>query len=113
MKHLLDIKPEGGAYIFSSCEAFNEEMAIDFHRLWHWLKRFNIDPIGFSVDENGALSFNGRYHASGHASGEDITWAIEQIDPDLIVPIHTERQKWFKDNFENVVLVEEGQNYGL
>jgi hypothetical protein len=24
MKHLLDIKPEGGTYIYSACEAFNE-----------------------------------------------------------------------------------------
>ena len=37
MKHLLDIKPEGGNYIYSSCEAFNEQMEIDFKRLWHWL----------------------------------------------------------------------------
>ncbi len=30
MKHLLDIKPEGWTYIYSACEAFNEEMEIDF-----------------------------------------------------------------------------------
>jgi len=30
MKHPLDIKPNGGSYIYSSCEAFNEEMEIDF-----------------------------------------------------------------------------------
>jgi ribonuclease J len=41
------------------------------------------------VDENDALRFDGRYHASGHASGEDIAWVIEQIDPDYIMPIHT------------------------
>jgi ribonuclease J len=108
MKHLLDIKPEGGTYIYSGCEAFNEEMEIDFRRLWHWLRRFNIDPCGFSVDENETLRFDGRYHASGHASGEDITWTIEQIDPDYIVPIHTEKRDWFAENFENVVLAEEG-----
>jgi ribonuclease J len=37
MKHLLDIKPNGGTYIYSACEAFSEEMEIDFVRLWHWL----------------------------------------------------------------------------
>jgi mRNA degradation ribonuclease J1/J2 len=46
-----------------------------------------------------------QYPASGHASGEDITWAIEQIDPDYIVPIHTEARDWFAKSFENVVLV--------
>ena len=113
MKHLLDIKPEGGTYIYSGCEAFNEEMEIDFMRLWHWLKRFNIDPCGFSVDEKEALCFDGRYHASGHASGEDIAWAIEQIDPDWILPIHTENRDWFVENFENVVLAEEGRQHNL
>jgi ribonuclease J len=33
MKHLLDIKPNGGTYIYSACEAFNEEMEIDFTKL--------------------------------------------------------------------------------
>jgi mRNA degradation ribonuclease J1/J2 len=47
----------------------------------------------------------------GHASGEDITWAIDQIDPDHIVPIHTEARDWFAKSFENVVLVEEGRSY--
>ena len=111
MKHLLDIKPDGGTYIYSACEAFNEEMEIDFKRLWHWLKRFNINSRGFSLDEKGVPSFEKQYHASGHASGEDITWAIDQIDPDYIVPIHTEARDWFVERFENVVLVEEGRSY--
>jgi ribonuclease J len=52
-----------------------------------------------------------RYHASGHASGEDITWAIEQIDPDYIVPIHTEARDWFSQNFENAIEVHEGKRH--
>jgi len=111
MKHLLDIKPEGGTYIYSGCEAFNEEMEIDFHRLWHWLRRFNINPSGFSLDENEALCFDKSYHASGHAPGEDITCVIDQIDPDYIVPIHTEARDWFAKSFENVILVDEGRPY--
>ncbi len=111
MKHLLDIKPEGGNYIYSSCEAFNEEMEIDFKRLWHWLLRFGIKSCGFSLDENGELAFEKRYHASGHASGEEITWAIEQIDPDWIVPVHTEERRWFEESFDNVLAVKEGKRY--
>lgn len=86
-------------------------MEIDFKRLWHWLKRFNINSCGFSLDDKGDPVFEKRYHASGHASGEDITWAIEQIDPDCIVPIHTEARDWFAKSFENVVLVDEGRSY--
>jgi len=111
MKHLLDIKPQGGTYIYSACEAFNEEMEIDFRRLWQWLQLFGIKPCGFSLDEEGTLSFDGRYHASGHASGEDIVRAIEEIDPDWIVPVHTEAGEWFEKRFENVMRVEEGKRY--
>lgn len=115
MKHLLDIKPNGGTYIYSACEAFNEEMEIDFVRLWHWLQRFKISPAGFSIEKqegNGYIPcFDKRFHASGHASREDITWVIDQIDPDHIVPIHTEARDWFTQNFENVTLVEEDRSY--
>jgi ribonuclease J len=113
MKHLLDIKPNGGTYIYSACEAFSEEMEIDFVRLWHWLERFNIRPAGFSVEKTDGGDykplFDKRFHASGHASREDITWAIERIDPDYIVPIHTESRDWFIENFEDAILVDEGQ----
>jgi len=111
MKHLLDIKPNGRTYIYSACDAFSEEMEIDFKRLWHWLKRFNINSCGFSLDNHGVPSFEKCYHASGHASGEDITWAIEQIDPDYIIPIHTESRDWSAKSFENVILVDEGRPY--
>ena len=82
-------------------------------RLWHWLKRFGINSFGFSLDENGVPCFEKCYHASGHASREDITWAIERIDPDFIVPIHTEARDWFEKHFENVILVDEGKHYEL
>jgi len=112
MKHLLDIKPNGGTYIYSACEAFSEEMEIDFVRLWHWLERLNIKPAGFSVEkEDGGEykpCFDKRFHASGHASREDIAWVIDQIDPNYIVPIHTEAKDWFDECFKNSVSVKEG-----
>jgi ribonuclease J len=57
------------------------------------------------------LRFDGHYHASGHASGEDITWVKDQIDPEHIVPVHTEAREWFADKFENVMLAEEDKRY--
>lgn len=115
MKHLLDIKPNGGTYIYSACEAFSEEMEIDFVRLWHWLEHFKIDPVGFSVEKedggNYYPTFDKRFHASGHASREDLKWVINQVDPDYLVPIHTESRDWFVKNFENVILVDEGIPY--
>jgi ribonuclease J len=89
MNHLLDIKPPAGSTdLYSSCEAFNEEMEIDFVRLGQWLDRFGITPYGFSINEQGRPVFDPEYHASGHASREDLAWAIDQIDPEVIIPVH-------------------------
>ena len=113
MKHLLDIKPNGGTYIYSACEAFNEEMEVDFQRLWCLIGYFNITSCGFSFEKNDwgeyGLCFDPQYHASGHASIADIRNAIEGVDPDHIVPIHAEARDWFTSNFENVVIVNEGE----
>ena len=49
------------------------------------------------------------FHASGHASKSDLRWAIDTIDPDYIIPVHTENRIWFKDNFSNVILLKEGE----
>ena len=90
-------------------------MEIDFVRLWHWLERFNIKPAGFSVDKTDGGKyepcFDKMFHASGHASKEDITWVIDQVDPDHIVPIHTETREWFADCFDKGILAEEGRSY--
>ncbi len=109
MKHLLDIKPPAGAtYIYSSCEAFSEEMEIDFIRLAHWLDRFGISSCGFSLDDQGKPVFDPAYHASGHASREDLAWVIDQVSPEVIIPVHTMGREWFSEMFDGVVKVEEG-----
>lgn len=100
MKHLLDIKPEGGIYIYSSCEPFNEEMEIDFKRLWKWLVAFNLIPKGLIEDETtGDIDIEPGYHASGHASADDIEWVVDTIDPDTIIPVHTENRTWFAEKW--------------
>jgi len=52
--------------------------------------------------------FEREHHASVRASREDLAGVIDRIDPDLIVPIHTEAREWLADRFENVVLAEVG-----
>jgi len=115
MNHLLDIKPDGGSYLYSSCEPFNEEMEIDFRRLWQWLDFFRITPCGFTMqkDEAGEVNpmMDKHYHASGHASGADVEWVIDEIDPEVIIPVHTEAPGWFTENFDGVIVPEEGKRY--
>ncbi len=47
------------------------------------------------------------YHISGHASKKNIKWAIETINPDVIIPVHTDNHCWFNNNFDNAVPIKE------
>jgi ribonuclease J len=116
IKHLLDIKPNNGTYIYSSSEAFEEEAEFDFIRLNNWLKHFGFEVYGFEiVEKNGkeVPEFKKGFHASGHASKSDLTWAVHTIDPDYIIPVHTENPSWFKENFDNVKLLQEGEKFSI
>ena len=112
IKNLLDIKPNKGLYIYSSSEAFEEKSEFDFHVLNNWLKYFNFEIVGFDIiEENNKFKprFTKGYHASGHVSKSDLIRAIETIDPEIIIPVHTDNPKWFIENFENTVLLEDNE----
>ncbi len=114
LKNLLDIKPTNGTYIYSSSEAFEEESEFDFIRLGKWLEYFGFKIYGFKiVEEGGRLKpvYSRGFHASGHASQKDIRWAIETIDPDVIIPVHTDNPLWFVENFEKTNLLKDGEKF--
>ena len=108
LKHLLDIKPRGGSYIYSSSEAFTEEQAFDFQRLNQWLTYLNLKPVGYTL-KDGIPHFIKGFHASGHLSQEDLIKTIDQIDPDKIIPIHTSNKDWFKRQFEKTITINDGE----
>ena len=81
INQLIDIQPEGALWIKSSCEPFSDEMKIDEERKQHWLEHFGIE-------EHQA-------HASGHASGDELREMIRQINPQELIPIHTEYPEMF------------------
>ncbi|MFO7966776.1 MAG: MBL fold metallo-hydrolase [Archaeoglobaceae archaeon] len=109
LKHLLDIKPQKGTYVYSSSEAFTEEQEFDFLRLHNWLSRFNFSTCGFGI-EKGKPYFEEGYHASGHVSADELRQIIEEVDPDVLIPVHTENPGWFADNFDNAVIFRNGES---
>ncbi|MHA2284023.1 MAG: MBL fold metallo-hydrolase [Promethearchaeota archaeon] len=116
IKNLLDIKPDKGSYIYSSSEAFTEESEFDFVRLNNWLKFFGFDIYGFEiVEEEGKVKpkFIKGLHASGHASRKDLLWAIDTINPDFVIPVHTDNPDWFKNNLDNAILMKDGDTYKI
>ncbi len=113
LKNLLDIGVRGGTYIYSSSEAFGEEQEFDFIRLKNWLDFFGFEIHGFTLDYSYPRPkpiFSRRFHSSGHLSPEEIRKVVEIVDPDYIVPVHTENPKWFKENFNNVILLKNGDS---
>ncbi|MFX1497022.1 MAG: MBL fold metallo-hydrolase [Promethearchaeota archaeon] len=114
VKNLLDINPTKGTYIYSSSEAFAEESEFDFIRLNNWLRHFGFEIYGFEIIEKQNRlkpEFVRGFHASGHLSQSEIRWVIERIDPDIIIPVHTDNPKWFKENYDNVILLQDGQSF--
>lgn len=88
---LVDIEPKEATYIYSSSEAFNEEMEMDLKRLRNWLDHFHIRFVGDPDDPSAEK----RLHASGHASGRDIIDLVRRIRPQVIIPVHTVKPKRF------------------
>lgn len=52
-------------------------------------------------------------HTSGHIFVDDLVRFVNSINPGTVIPIHTFEPNSFKDHFENVVTLEDGEEYLL
>jgi len=57
-----------------------------------------MEVHGFEVGGDGRPRFGGGLHASGHASPEDLLFIAQEIAPEMLVPIHTERPGFFLEH---------------
>ncbi len=92
---LLDISPQGGVYIYSSSEAFNEEMHIDLDRLRAWIRCLGLNLVGDPGDREGRGREPG-FHASGHIHGPGLVELVETIRPQVLIPVHGEDRRFFE-----------------
>lgn len=94
---------EGGVYIMSTSEPFQEEMEIKFEKLKNWIKilRMMYYPI----------------HSSGHIRPLDLKSFLMEVKAKNIIPIHTEAQNFIenflKDTNVNVVVPIKGKKISL
>ena len=104
---LIDICPdEGGVYIYSSSEAFDEEQRIDVKRLKQWLAHFKLLPVGIPSAKTGKVAASEQgFHSSGHASGPELLELIEAISPEVVIPIHTEHPRFFASKLSSTMQV--------
>ncbi|MDH7577136.1 MAG: exonuclease [Bacillota bacterium] len=111
---LLDIMPGSGVYIYSSSEAFNEEMHIDLDRLRAWLRYFNLSFVGDPGDREGRGREPG-FHASGHIHGPGLVELVEAVGPQVLIPVHSEDRRFFEQfrGLVRLVVPEHGETVVL
>jgi len=59
----------------------------------------NTKTIKCRLEQFGIPSY--RIHASGHATPHDLINFIEEILPEILIPIHTEHPEFFESIFRN------------
>ncbi len=93
---LVYIRPVKADYIYSSSEHYLEGEENREHRrvLENWLNHFGV-------------TFQ-RAHCSGHAGKSDLEYAVKTIDPDILVPVHTQNPEEFKKIHDDVRIVRRG-----
>jgi len=77
----LGVKPRID-FVMSRSEPFSEESALSMDRLMNWLLIYGVHRYY-------------RIHVSGHLSPKQIADVLDRVNPDRIVPIHTEHPDLF------------------
>jgi ribonuclease J len=91
------VQPHNADYIYSSSESFleGEENKDQRRVLDNWLNHFGITLH--------------KAHCSGHAGKSDLEYAIKAINPDILIPIHTQNPEEFKKIHGDVRIVRRGE----
>jgi len=117
LNELPSIQPRAGSlYVFSSSEPHTEEQEMDFWRLHHWLEHFQLRASGLPVEKNGKWEMPEEekgLHASGHACGPDLLRVAREIQPEILIPVHSEKPEFYVDNLSDsgmdIILPAEGR----
>ena len=105
IEHLMGEAP-GGVYVYSNSKAYDEEQKVDLVRLWNWIRHFGMEPVGLrpvARDAAGrvtAVDVTPGYHASGHASGPELLRLVNEVRPEILIPIHTEQPDWWVEQLK-------------
>jgi ribonuclease J len=85
----------GGVYLFSNSRAYDDEQAADLDRLRNWVRWIGLDLIGDPDDLNSPC-----LHASGHACGDELLDFVRTVQPEILIPIHTEHPEWWEEKLK-------------
>ena len=93
MKKYLEKYPEG--FSFEGCTMF--------YSMWEgYKKQENMKEFLKFMEEKGVKIIS--LHTSGHADEKDFDKLIKKVEPEIIIPVHTENSEWFK-RYENCEVI--------
>ncbi|MCX6650140.1 MAG: MBL fold metallo-hydrolase [Methanomassiliicoccales archaeon] len=87
MTKLLDLEWKGGTYIYSNSEAYDLKQVDNLQKLMNWIDLFGFRCRGLAM-KDGELEFEKGFHSSGHLSLPHLWRVVEQISPEVVIPVH-------------------------
>jgi ribonuclease J len=94
---LHDLAPgKKSCYIWSRSEPFDDEGKFELERVKKWLNHFGLgEPLSL--------------HCSGHLSGSETKDLIEKAQPEIVIPIHTEKPGEFENWHGDVKILDKNE----
>ena len=101
LMELVYLQPKNADFIYSSSEHFLEgEDNKEEREVWkNWMDHFDI-------------KFH-KAHCSGHAPKQEIIRVVKEINPELLIPMHTSAPEEFKKIHKNVLIPTKGKKLEL
>ena len=90
-------------YLENRSKEFSFEGCVLFYSMWEgYKKQENMKEFLKFMEEKGVKTIS--LHTSGHADEKDFDKLIKKVEPEIIIPIHTENSEWFK-RYENCEVI--------
>ena len=90
-------------YLEKYPKEFSFEGCTMFYSMWEgYKKQENMKEFLKFMEEKGVKIIS--LHTSGHADEKDFDKLIKKIEPEIIIPVHTENSEWFK-RYENCEVI--------
>ena len=100
---LMCVRASMKKYLEKYPEEFSFEGCTMFYSMWEgYKKQENMKEFLKFMEEKGVKTIS--LHTSGHADEKDFDKLIKKIEPEIIIPVHTENSEWFK-RYENCEVI--------
>jgi len=100
---LMCVRTSMKKYLESYPNEFSFEGCTLFYSMWEgYKKQENMKEFLKFMEEKGVKTIS--LHTSGHADEKDFDKLIKKIEPQIIIPVHTENSEWFK-RYENCEVI--------